>query len=145
MRMSAAAYPDRLQNPYEDPMGWTSGYGTPPGTKLPWGNGDRRFIYPPESAADGNQAEPVLEGPVDSIRWEMLRDGIEDYEYLVILKRLLDARGDKVAAEKQAAFAKLLEVPAKITANMTTFTIDPKQIEKHRDAVARSIEELSRQ
>jgi len=51
-----------------------------------------RFIYPPQDAANANPAGPVLDGPVDSIRWEMLRDGIEDYEYLTILERLLKAK-----------------------------------------------------
>ena len=86
---SPAAYPDRghPQNPYEDPMGWQSGYSTPDGQKRPWGNGDGRFVYPPLAAADAHPDQPIVEGPVDSIRWEMLRDGIEDYEYLAILKR----------------------------------------------------------
>ncbi|MCP4641325.1 MAG: DUF4091 domain-containing protein, partial [bacterium] len=43
---SNAAYPDGLQNPYEDPMSWVSGYSTPGGKRKPWGNGDGRFIYP---------------------------------------------------------------------------------------------------
>ncbi|MDX1777137.1 MAG: hypothetical protein R3297_11190, partial [Desulfobulbales bacterium] len=57
------------QNPYADPMGWTSGFSTPKGAKRPWGNGDGRFIYPPESTADAHPKEPVLEAfrrfPVD--------------------------------------------------------------------------------
>jgi len=63
---SSAAYPDPAapQNPYEDPMGWVSGYSTPAGVRQPWGNGDGRFLYPPESAADGRPTAPVLEGAV---------------------------------------------------------------------------------
>ena len=51
---SNSAYPDakQPQNPYTDPMSWTSGYSTPAGQRLPWGNGDGRFIYPPLAAAD---------------------------------------------------------------------------------------------
>ena len=30
---SGAAYPDNPQNPYEDPMGWVSGYSTAAGTR----------------------------------------------------------------------------------------------------------------
>lgn len=143
---SSAAYPDSAhpQNPYEDPMGWTSGYSTPAGKKLPWGNGDGRFVYPPVKAADGNPASPVLDGPVDSIRWEMLRDGIEDYEYFVILKKLLAAKGDKLDTATKNRYAALLEVPAEVTKDMTTFTKDPGPIEAHRDRVARAIAELSR-
>jgi hypothetical protein len=142
---STPAYPDpnHPQNPYEDTMSWTEGYDTPVGTRLPWGNGDGRFIYPPEAAADGHPDAPVLDGPVDSIRWEMLRDGIEDYEYLVILKRLIDERSDKLTPEKRQEYTALLTVPETITADMTLFTKDPRPIEQRRDAIARAIEELS--
>ncbi len=138
---SQAAYPElgHPQNPYEDPMGWTDGYGTPPGTRLPWGNGDGRFIYPPEAAADARPEQPVLEGPVDSIRGEMLRDGIEDYEYLTILKRAVDA----LPPDQRGPCADLLEVPASVTSGLTTFTKDPKPIETRRDQVARAIEALA--
>jgi hypothetical protein len=143
---SSVAYPDseNPQDPYEDPMGWRSGYSTPKGVKKPWGNGDGRFIYPPEAAADAHPSGPVLDGPVDSIRWEMLRDGIEDYEYLAILKRLLESRKDKLNADRRRKYAALLEVPGDITSDMTTFTKDPAPIETHRDRVARTIAELRR-
>ncbi|MCH7558416.1 MAG: DUF4091 domain-containing protein [Planctomycetes bacterium] len=143
---SSAAYPDpeHPQNPYEDPMGWRSSYSTPKGAKKPWGNGDGRFIYPPEAAADAHPAEPVLDGPVDSIRWEMLRDGIEDYEYLAILSRLLKAKKDKLTTQQHKKYAALLEVPESITTDMTTFTKDPAPIEARRDRIARVIAKLNR-
>lgn len=143
---SSAAYPEagRPQNPYEDPMGWTSGYSTPAGRKLPWGNGDGRFVYPPVAAASAHPAAPVLEGPVDSIRWEMLRDGIEDYEYFAILKRLIEAKSDKLNAAQKARFAAMLEVPDAVTTSMTAFTKDPAPVEEHRDRLAWAIAELSR-
>jgi hypothetical protein len=143
---SSCAYPDadKPQNPYEDPMGWVSGYSTPAGTRAPWGNGDGRFVYPPEAAADAHPKEPVLEGPVDSIRWEMLRDGIEDYEYLVILRDLLKSGGDKLPAAERQRYAALLEVPEDITADMTTFTKDPAPIEVRREEVAKAIERLAK-
>jgi hypothetical protein len=143
---SDTAYPDRArpQNPYEDPMGWVTGYGTAKGVRQPWGNGDGRFIYPPEAAADAAPAAPVLDGPVDSIRWEMLRDGVEDYEYLAILRGLLAARGEKLSAADRAKYAALLEVPEEITKDMTTFTKDPAPIERRREAIARAIEAMSK-
>jgi len=141
---STAAYPDPAhpQNPYEDPMSWTSGYSTPKGVKRPWGNGDGRFFYPPEAAATGRPKGPILEGPVDSIRWEMLRDGIEDYEYLVILKQLLERKQKVVPAEAHERYRRLLEVPASITKSLTDFTKDPRPLERHRDAIARAIADL---
>jgi hypothetical protein len=72
----------------------------------------------------------------------MLRDGIEDYEYLAILKRLLKAKKDKLNASRQKEYATLLEVPGDITSDMTTFTKDPAPIEVRRDQVARAICEL---
>jgi hypothetical protein len=143
---SSAAYPDpeRPQDPYADPMGWVSGYSTPAGTRQAWGNGDGRFLYPPEAAASGRPTEPVLDGPVSSIRLEMLRDGIEDYEYLVILRDLLEARRDTLSDSDAARYQALLEVPPDITLNMTTFTTDPEPIERRRREIARAIEQLSR-
>jgi hypothetical protein len=142
---SGAAYPDPAhpQNPYEDPMGWVSGYSTPKGTRRPWGNGDGRFVYPPEAAADGRPGRAVMEGPVDSIRWEMLRDGIEDYEYMVILRNLLQAKRNRLRPPMQVKLARLLEVPPEVTTDMTHFTTDPAPLEKHRNAVAEAIELLT--
>jgi hypothetical protein len=125
-------------------MGWQTGYSTPEGAKRPWGNGDGRFIYPPEAAADAHPAGPVLDGPVDSIRWEMLRDGIEDYEYLAVLERLLMANEDVLDDGQMQRYMSLLYVPADITSDMTTFTKDPAPIEEHRDLVARAIVTLSK-
>ena len=143
---SPTAFPDPAhpQNPYEDPMGWRTGYSTPRGEKRPWGNGDGRFIYPPLAAANGRPAKPVLEGPVDSIRWEMLRDGIEDYEYMVMLQRLLKTKASKLSSAQRKEYERLLEVPADVTTDMTTFTKDPTPLEAHRDRVARAVEALSR-
>ncbi|MCD6395712.1 MAG: DUF4091 domain-containing protein, partial [Planctomycetes bacterium] len=141
---SSAAYPDKPQNPYEDPMGWVSGYSTPAGNKRPWGNGDGRFIYPPETAANGRPDKPILDGPVDSIRWEMLRDGIEDYEYLAMLKRLIEQKEGKLSASQRKRLTSLLEVPDSITKSMTSFTKDPAPIEARRDEIARAIEQLNK-
>lgn len=141
---SPTAYPDpeAPQNPYEDPMGWTTGYGTPAGARIPWGNGDGRFIYPPETAT-GRQAEPVMEGPVSSIRWEMLRDGVEDYEYFVILRRLIgEAKKKGIDPAALVAFEQLLEVPAEVTASLTQFTADPEPLEERRESLGKAIEAL---
>ena len=143
---SPTAYTDaaRPQNPYADPASWVDGYGIAKGSRQLWGNGDGRFIYPPEAAADAKPAAPVLDGPVGSIRWEMLRDGIEDYEYLAMLRRLLAAKGAKVPEADRARYAGLLEVPAVITKDMTTFTRDPAPIERRRHEVAQAIDALER-
>ncbi len=146
---SPVAYPDALQNPWEDPMSWVSGYGTPKGTRSPWGNGDGRFLYPPRR--DPNTASgPSLDAPINSIRWENLRDGMEDYEYFWLLdqevKRVEALNGEKddsrttLLAEAKA----LLVVPENVSKDLTHFTTDPRPLLEHRDKVARMIEQLRR-
>ena len=134
---SEAAYPDHPQDPYADPMSWVSGYQTPAGAKRPWGNGDGRFLYPPETAATPSPV-PVLDGPVESIRWEMLRDGLEDYEYLVLLQQRLEA-ADGLPPRRLADLRALLEVPPEITRNLTEFTVDPAPLEARRERLACAI------
>lgn len=142
---SSAAYPDQPQNPYEDPMGYVSGYSTPRGVKRFWGNGDGRFLYPPLAAAvpGASGDAPVIAPPVSSIRWEMLREGAEDYEYLFLLRQLLQQRRARLAPEEARRLEALLAVPAEITSDMTTFTTDPAPIYRQRRAVAEAIERLN--
>ncbi|MEI7945517.1 MAG: glycoside hydrolase domain-containing protein [bacterium] len=141
---SSAAYPNQRQNPYLDPMSWVSDYDFKPGTKLPWGNGDGRFLYPPLAAVNTTNNAPIFDNPVDSYRLELLRDGIEDYEYFVMLQRLLAKKGPTLRDSKRKAYKELLIVPSEITSTMTTFTKDPRLMEAHRDKLARAIEDLSR-
>ncbi len=141
---SSAAYPDKPQNPYDDPMSYVSGYGTPAGTRAYWGNGDGRFVYPPEAAAVPGLSgdRPVIEPPVSSIRWEMLREGVEDYEFLWLLRQRLEARRKDLAPEEVKRIESLLEVPPEITRDMTAFTTDPAPIYARRAAIAEAIERL---
>jgi hypothetical protein len=46
----------------------------------------------------------VLEGPVTSLRWEALRDGVEDFEYLAMLKRLLAQKGAGLTRAESARY-----------------------------------------
>lgn len=140
---SPAAYPDPAhpQNPYEDAMCWVSGSGLAPGTKRPWGNGDGRFLYPPLKAAQPAKT-PVLDGPVDSYRLEMLRDGIEDYEYFAMLKRAL-AEKKTLSVVERASYEALLKVPISVYASLTEFATDPASMEVHRVKLARALEELA--
>ena len=143
---SDAAFPDTPQNPYEDPMSYVSGYSTPKDVKLFWGNGDGRFLYPPLAAATPGKSgdKPVLEPPVSSIRWEMLREGVEDYEFLYLLRERLAQRRASLSEEQIRRIESLLSVPKSITADMTTFTTDPAPIDERRAAIAEAIEELGR-
>ena len=95
--------------------------------------GDGSLIYP--------GTELGLNGPVSSIRLEQLTDGIEDYEYFVMLKRLLAERRNLPSALRDKAAA-LLKVPPSVYSSMTEFTTDPEPMEKHREKLAHMIEEI---
>ncbi len=123
---SATAPDEGLQDPWADPMSYRARGGGH------WGNGDGRLIYPPR--VDPNEPhEPVISGPIDSIRWEMLREGFEDYEYFAMLSRL--AEGDEEAAA-------LLTVGPEIVESSSEFTRDPQPLYERRAAIAEAIERL---
>lgn len=140
---SGAAYPDAPQNPYTDSMSWVDGYGTPRGEKRRWNAGDGRFLYPPQ-AATGTQPEAVLDGPVTSLRWEALRDGVEDYEYLALLKRLLAEKRGRLKPLETARIEALLQVPPSVSASLVSYTQDPAPLLARRLEIARTLEALSR-
>lgn len=137
---SDCAYPDTLQNPYEDAMGWVD-HESQKG-RLPWGNGDGRFVYPPPSLYTGDATQPVTDSPVPSVRLEMLRDGLEDYEYFVILKKLLEEKGTKLDAAHRKNATALLTVPESVSRSLTEFSTDPAAMQTHREKLARAIEAL---
>jgi len=141
---SPVAYPEpQLQDPWQDPMSWVSGYDTPVGKKLPWGNGDGRFLYPPRRAL--SDPSPNLDDPVNSLRWENLRDGMEDYEYFWRLEqevaRVAQRDGDTKLVRTARA---LLKVPPAVSQDLKHFTTDPRLLLQHREQVAQMIERLQR-
>ncbi len=73
----------------------------------------------------------------------MLRDGIEDYEYLTLLREKVESYAKEHPDAAPSPYRRLLEVPDAITASMTEFTWDPAPIEAHREAVARAIVQLA--
>lgn len=142
---SIGAYPDVPQNPWTDPMSYVSGYGTKPGQIGYWGNGDGRFFYPP-NRDPSNTTTKYIEGPVNSLRWEMLREGIEDYEYLATLQDLVtQAEKDGMPDTEIEKYRELLKIPASITTSAIRYTVDSTPIYEQRIRVAEAIEELKRE
>ncbi len=133
--------PDVLQNPWRDPMSYTVGYGVPYGQVLEWGNGDGRFLYPP-NRDPGKDRTKFLCGPVDSIRWEILREGIEDYEYFKLLEKAVAGAGRKLRA-RAAEAKKLLAVPESVFKSGREYTRDPLVLLDYRRRVAEAIEALT--
>jgi hypothetical protein len=125
-------------------MGYVSDGALGRGVKHYWGNGDGRFLYPPEAAAvpGFSGPAPVIAPPVTSIRWEILREGIEDYEYLYLLRDMVAKHRARLAPARLRELESLLEVPASITVDATTFATDPAAIYARRGEIAQAIEAL---
>jgi len=127
------------RNPWEDGMTYTPGGGY-------WGNGDGMLLYP---ACREPSETPVVEGPVASIRWELLRDGIEDREYFWTLRQemarlealraerpRLRGRIDRALAEAKAA----LRLPDRLAASLVEYTKEPRELLEARARLARAVE-----
>lgn len=140
---STTAYPKEPQNPYLDPMSYVVGQGLKPGERMPWGNGDGRFLYPPLSASvpGGDSEELIDEDPVSSIRFEELREGYEDVELLLTLRGLLDAKASQLTPKERAEYESLFDFTP-ITQTMTEFAETPEPILERRKAVAAAILKL---
>jgi len=132
--------PDILQNPWDDPMSYVVGYGVPYGQVNRWGNGDGRFLYPPNRDPNKDKTK-YLCGPVNSIRWEILREGIEDYEYFVLLEKAAKNAGPEKRALAEKAKA-LLNFPESLFKSGQEYSKDPKDLLEYRQKIARILEEL---
>lgn len=94
-------------------------------------NGDGFLLYPGPS------------GPVNSIRWEIIRDGIEDYDYLVtfreLMKRAEQANNAALLQKARAAYNLKDVVP-----DLVTYPRDPNVLLAKREAIGKAIVELQR-
>ncbi|ASV75097.1 hypothetical protein THTE_2495 [Thermogutta terrifontis] len=130
-------------NPYE--FGWHSfiHQSDRPGESywVRYPNGDGYLIYP---------GQPIgYDGLVSSIRLEQAREGVEDYEYFVLLSQLIDqakTRGrDTKEAEKALTEARqLVLIPNPGGRYSTRMLPHPERVEEVRRAIARAIEDLSK-
>jgi hypothetical protein len=124
----AANFWNQTPDPWLDPVTFISGFECSGGYVL---NGEGSLIYP------GNHTrrytgQPDVNGPVSSIRFELLREGIEDYEYIWMLKE----KGDP-------AFAN--EIVRNMVIDVSTFSRNLAELYLSRKAMAKRIEELVNQ
>ena len=104
-----------------------------------WGthNGDGQLIYPGRGG-----------GPYSSVRFEVIRDGIEDYEYL----RLLGDAMEKLSDRKIPGHREILRPAEELVGSMnedligdiTHFSRDGKRLLRYREKIAEQIERLER-
>ena len=80
-------------DPWLDAVTFISGFVCSDGGVL---NGEGSLLYPGDRI-ERYTGQSNIDGPVSSIRFELLREGIEDYDYLWMLKQ----KGEKDFAEEQ--------------------------------------------
>ena len=122
----------KRRNPWESPMSIS-----PTGGR--WGNGDGMLLYPPTRQPSD---KPVISGPVDSIRWELLREGLEDREYMWLLEQAAERAGGARGSRARRVLAKLVD---SLVTSLTEFETDPARLYEARRKIAEAIEQLGGQ
>jgi hypothetical protein len=97
--------------------------------KLPLPPGDPHVVYPGQARI------------CNSIRWEMVRRGTDDYEYLKLLEAAIAAaHGSQAATEAQAL---LDEIRATLLGSHSTYTRSDAALQNARRRIAAAIIALS--
>lgn len=103
----------------------------------PGGNGDGHLLYPGKD-----------EKPLSSIRLEVIRDGIEDYEYLYLLRERLNKLKKINQEGKYKELIKegedLLSLPAWLVESVTKYLKEPEKLFDYRKKIALKIEEIDK-
>jgi hypothetical protein len=99
-----------------------------------------------EQNGNGILYYPGEDGPIASLRIEIFRDGMEDFEYLVLLsKKLAVVKQNDISGKYQDIVeraASLLTVDKSIATNMRNFTKDNDVLLQRRNEIAETIEEI---
>ena len=100
-----------------------------------------------EQNGNGLLFYPGKNGPIASIRVEVFRDGMEDYEYIKILSenlRILKRKNlDQTNQEYINESVNLLKIGDTLAASMSEFTKDGGILNARRNAIARQIEKFN--
>ncbi len=109
----------RFGDPRKHPMGW------------PRTNGDGFLFYP------GNDE------PLPSLRLEILRDGVDDYDYLAILDKLLKENKNQIPPRLYSEAKNLLDLKS-LCGDMRSFSRNPGEYLERREAIGNMIDKLQK-
>lgn len=122
-------------NPYEEPMSFSWDE-----RRKPFGNGDGFLLYP---ATRQKSPEPVVSGPVDSIRWEMIREGVEDYDiFSMLADAVRDAKGAGRSAKAVRRAERALDDVRALCPSLVEYETDPWVLYRVREQAALALESL---
>ena len=99
-----------------------------------WGPGDSHVVYP----CDG--------GPLDSIRWEIERESVEEFEYLKLLEAKTAALKKEYDAEKAWFIepkSRAKEIAKRVVPSITTATFDFNVVNQARMDAVNEIKNLT--
>ncbi|HOZ47226.1 MAG TPA: DUF6067 family protein [Candidatus Hydrogenedentes bacterium] len=99
--------------------------------------------YLPGPDGDGELIGPGPNGPLSTLQFENIRDGIEDYEYLWVLDDAV--RRAQEAGLRVADAEELLEVPGDLLERLDSYSEDAARLRAHRRAIAEAIVRIERQ
>jgi len=107
---------------------------------LPWAraNGDGSLLYP--------GSEVGIDGPVASLRLKLIREGLEDHQYLTILRELVNREAGAEARPdgSDPGVARIAEMCEDLFSRPSDYTTDALTLERARARVAEEIVRLSR-
>jgi len=95
---------------------------------------------------DGFIIYPGKDGPIDSIRWEASREGLQDYEYFRLLaektkeiKKILGRSADFIDENQSSD-----EICRSVVRSFTDYETDPHKLRKARRITAQEIEDIDK-
>jgi hypothetical protein len=124
-----------FKNPWQDMMTYLN-----PEKTNKCGRGDGYLLYPPVRERPD---KPVLKGPINSLRWELVREGLEDKEYFWLLKqeiKRLKSKGGDAQLIKRGEDA--LSSACGLIQSLTEFCRDPAELYRARLEIAETIEAM---
>lgn len=123
----AANFWTETPNPWLDAVTFISGFLCSDGYVL---NGEGSLLYPGDHVKRFT-GQPNVDGPVSSLRFELLREGIEDYDYIQMLKN----GGQKAFADS---------VVNKLVIDVSTFSRNVSDLYEARKAMAKQLEKMKK-
>ena len=93
---------------------------------------------------DGLLVYPGADGPVNSIRWECVRDGLEDYDYLAVFQVCRRKLAEKGGQEALIARADKAGDLGKVVPDLVSFSRDPKALLDKRIEIGALIEDMGK-
>jgi hypothetical protein len=100
------------------------------------------FFYPPNRDPNNDKTK-YLTGPVPSLRLEIMREGIDDYDYLVLLDNCVkNARPNQQNLVKKAK--QILNYGPEVFVNEQEYTKNPGILAKYRQQMGDLLEQFNR-